>query len=80
MADEEGGVGLTARVLAVLTLASTPALAADDVPLKLDSARAAYQKGDLARAAPREEGGGEGKEGRQVPCLGRKLAPRRPRG
>ena len=51
MADEEGGVGLTARVLAVLTLASTPALAADDVPLKLDSARAAYQKGDLARAA-----------------------------
>lgn len=36
---------------AMLAVAATPVTAADDVPARLDAARAAYAKGDLARAA-----------------------------
>lgn len=39
------------RVAALLLMFPAAALAADDVPARLDSARTAYQKGDIARAA-----------------------------
>lgn len=44
-----------AALCLVLAAAGSPAGAADEVPARLDSARTAYQKGDLARAAHHAE-------------------------
>lgn len=61
---------LFVRVLAVMLLSFASARAADTVPARLDAARAAYAKGDLARASSELEAAVAEMHGRLGKTLG----------